>query len=165
MLKEQKKNIFVLCIVAILGILLATPTPAATLDIEGIYMTSCKDHLDGTVYTDPWVFEVWVNLEEQGSLHHIDVTPFGRSPFTIYEDAGYWEYESPTDYSSLGDLRGDYPTENYTFEFLDSEDTLLDSVTLNYPELDEPLSPVDFTYPSPITVRRALTPSRHSPGL
>ena len=147
MLKEKKNNIFVLCIVAILGILLATPTPAAALDIDAIYMTSCKDHLDGTAYTDPWVFEVWMEFGDTSSLHHINVTtPGGSGPFTIYD--GYWHYESPTDYSSLGDLRDDYPTGTYTFDFRDSSDIQLNFVELDYSGISESLNAVDFTYPS-----------------
>ncbi len=150
MLKEKKNNIFVLCIVAIMSILLAAPTPAAALNIDKIIMTSCKDHLDGTPETTPWCFEIWVNLEEQGSLHHIDVTPpaGGLAPFTIYEDYGDWDYDSPSEYSTLGDLQDDYPAGTYTLNFEDSSDALLASVDLDYSGLSLPGSPVDFTYPS-----------------
>ena len=150
MLKEKKNNIFVLAIVAILGILLAAPTPAAALDIEGIYMTSCRDYLDGTAYSDPWGFEIWMDFADTGSLHHIDVTPpaGGSAPFTIYEDYGYWEYDSPSEYSTFGDLQDDYPAGTYTLNFEDSSDALLASVDLDYSGISLPGSPVDFTYPS-----------------
>lgn len=150
MLKEQKNNIFVLAIVAIMGILLATTTPAAALDIGAIYMTSCKDHLDGTPETTPWVFEVWFDFEAEGGLDHIEVTtPGGSGPFTIDEYGGWdpWSYFSPTDYSSLDALRGDYPTGEYKFDFFDGA-TLLDSVTLTYPALSEPGDFVHFTSPT-----------------
>ena len=53
----------------------------------------------------PWGFEMWFDFENPGSLHHIDVSPpGGATPFTIYEDAGYWDYESPALYSSLSAL-------------------------------------------------------------
>jgi len=136
-------------ICAVVGLIMAvTGTAQAALDINGIYMTSCKDHLDGTPITVPWVFEVWVELDDpDNDLHHIDVSPAGGAPFTIYEDFGDWEHESPTDYLTLTALRDDYPTGDYMFKFFDSGDLLLDSVTLNYPDLDEPDNPVNFIYP------------------
>ena len=154
MLKEQKNQVFVFGIVAIMGILLATPIPAAALDIEGIYMTSCKDHLDGTPYDYPWCFEIWIDLVDPGTLDHIHVTPPtggsgpGSGPFIIYEDGDWWEYESPNDYLSLAALQAVYPPGDYTFEFHDSGHVPLNSVTLDYSGLSEPDNPVDFTYPS-----------------
>jgi len=150
MLKEQKNQVFVFGIVAILGISLATPVAKAELDIEMIDMCSQKDHLDGTPYSNPWRFEVWIDLVDPGTLHHIDVTlPAGGTPFTIYEDDGHWDYESwPTTYPTLTALQAIYPTGLYTFDFRDSSGSLIKSVQLNYSGIDEPGSPVDFTYPS-----------------
>jgi len=134
------KKLITIC--AVVGLIMAvTGTAQADLDINAICINSCKDLLDGIPDTsNPWVFEVWVELDDPGSLHHIDVTKPGAStPFTtIYEVDGDWFYHSPSFYPSLGDLRADYPTGDYTFEFRDSGDILLDSVTLNYPDLDEP---------------------------
>ncbi|MBA7669000.1 hypothetical protein ES703_77124 [subsurface metagenome] len=125
-----------------------TVTVGSPLDIEGIYMTSCKDHQDGTPYNYPWCFEIWVDLVDPDTLHHIDVTPpAGGTLFTIYEDYG-WEYESPSDYLTLAGLRGDYPTGTYTFEFCNSSNTVLRTVNLDYSGISEPGNPVNFTYPS-----------------
>ncbi len=148
MYQNQKANILVLSIVAVLAISLATPVAQADLDIRGIYITSCKDHLDGTaLITDPWVFEVWMDFVDTGTLHHIDVTPpsSGSGPFTIYAD---WWYEPDTDYSTLAALRGDYPTGNYKFEFENSSNENLRTVNLDNSGISEPLNAVDFTYPS-----------------
>lgn len=142
MYQNQKANILVLSIVAVLVISLATPVAQADLDISGIYITSCKDHLDGEALSIPWVFEVWVDFVDRGSLHHIDVTD--SASFTIDDD---W-YESSTDYSTLTALRGDYPTGNYKFEFEDSSNTVLRTVNFDYSGISEPLSAVDFTDPS-----------------
>ncbi len=124
-------------------------TAQAALDINGIYMTSCMDHLDGTPSTNPWVFEVWVELDDPGDLDHIDVTlPGGGGVSSFTLNGGDWEYESPSDYLSLAALQGDYPTGDYTFDFRDSGNIQLNLVTLGYTGLSEPCSPVDFTYPS-----------------
>ena len=124
-------------------------TAQAVLDIEGIVITSCKDYLDETPEADPWNFEIWVDFAATGDLHHIDVNlPDGGLPdFTIPEDFGYWEYESPAHYLTLAALQGDYPTGDYAFEFLDSNNMLLNSVTLDYSGIDEPSGPVHFMYP------------------
>jgi len=150
MLKEQKNQVFVFGIVAILGISLATPVAKAALDIERIDMCSQKDHLDGTPYSNPWRFEVRIDLVDPGTLHHIDVTPpAGGTPFTIYEDYGEWKYKSwPTTYPTLTALRTVYPTGLYTFDFRDNSGSLIKSVQLDYSGISEPSSPVDFTYPS-----------------
>jgi len=138
------KRLITIC--AVVGLIMAvTGTAQADLDIDAIVITSCKSHLDGIAPTDPWRFEVWIDLAATGDLHHIDVTlpAGGLSDFTIYDS--YWEYDS-NDYSSLALLQDDYPTGEYTFEFFDVA-TLLDSVILDYSGIDEPLNPVDFTHP------------------
>ena len=150
MLKEQKKQVFVFGIVAILGISLTTPV-AKGLDIEEISMCSQKDHLDGTAPINPWRFEVDIHLVDPGTLHHIDVTlpTGGMTSFTIYEDSGDWEYHSsPTLYPTLTALQAVYPTGTYTLDFRDSGGGQLNYVQLDYSGLSEPGSPVDFTYPS-----------------
>jgi len=124
----------------------------AGLDIEWIYMGSSKDYLDGTAISNPWFFLALIDLVDPGTLHHIDVTPpAGRTPFTIYEDYGYWEWEYrswPTTYPTLTALQADYPPGNYKFEFCDSSNTVLRTVNLDNSGIGEPGSPVDFTYPS-----------------
>ena len=134
---------------AILGISLVTPV-AKGLDIERISMCSQKDHLDGTAVIIPWRFEVDIHLGDPGTLHYIDVIPpTGGTPFTIYEDSGDWEYHSsPTLYPTLTALQAVYPTGQYTFDFRDSSNVQLNYVELNYSDIDNPGSPVDFTYPS-----------------
>jgi len=151
MFKEQKKQVFIFGIVAILGISLATPVAKAALNIEGISMCSQKDHLDGTAPSNPWRFEVNIYLGDPGTLDHIDVTlpTGGMTPFTIYEDSGDWEYHSsPTLYPTLTALQDVYPTGTYTFDFRDISDEQLNYVELNYSDIGNPGSPVDFTYPS-----------------
>jgi len=137
-------------IYAVVGLIMAvTGTAQADLDIDAIVMTSCKDHLDYTPITDPWCFEVWVNFEDTGSLDSIDMTlPDGITTYPLNKDNGDWDYDSPSDYSSLGDLQTDYPTGEYTFDFRDISDILLCTFTLDYTGLSEPCSPVDFTYPA-----------------
>ncbi len=125
------------------------PTVVAGLDIERIFMKSCKHYVDGTAYSNPWEFKVKVYLVDPGTLHHIDVTPpAGGTPFTIYEDYDYWKYEPPSWYSTLTALQADYPPGNYKFEFCDSSNTVLRTVNLDNSGIGEPGSPVDFTYPS-----------------
>jgi len=125
------------------------PTVEEALDIERIYMKSYKYYVDGTAYSNPWEFKVKVYLVDPGTLHHIDVTPpAGGTPFTIYEDYGYWKYESLSSYSTLTALQADYPPGNYKFEFCNSSNTVLRTVNLDYSGIGEPGSPVDFTYPS-----------------
>ena len=145
--KTDMKKIFWMS----LCVLFAAGTVQAALDIldiEGIYIDSCKDYTDGTPDTNPWEFEIWVDIANKDSLHHIDITLPGGTTKTIYEDSGDWEYESSTDYSTLADLRADYPTGDYVFSFEKSDDTVLCTVTLNYADLSEPANPVDFTYPA-----------------
>jgi len=146
MFQNQKANILVLSIVAVLAISLATPVAQADLDIRGIYISTSKDHLDGTAITDPWVFEMWVDFEDTGTLDHIDVT--GSASFTVSKENGHWEYEPEDDYSTLAALRGDYPEGTYTFDFENISDTVLRTVDLVYSGLSEPGGPVNFTYPS-----------------
>jgi len=151
MLKEQKTNIFVPSILAVLVISLSTPVAKATLNIDWIAITSYKSYIDGTPEgAQPWRFEMWVEVVDPGGLDHIDVTPPGpATPFTLSEYNGSWEWEAPSQYPSLATLRVDYPEGIYTFEFRNSSDGLLDTVSLNYSGLPgEPSNPVNFTYPS-----------------
>ena len=151
MFKEQKTNIFVSSILAVLVISLITPVAKAELNIGWIAITSYKEHVDGTPKgTEPWRFEIWVENEDPGSLDHIDVTPPSpATPFTIFEYYGFWEWEATSWYSSLADLRVDYPEGIYTFDFRNISDILLDTVSLNYSGLPgEPSNPVNFTNPS-----------------
>lgn len=141
-------------IYVIVGLIMATVVtasagPAQNLDIEGIYISSFKGHLNGTAYSNPWYFEIWVDFVYTDDLDHIDVTmPGGTTPFaTIHEDDGWWEYSSPNDYDSLAALRADYALGSYTFDFIGSGDALLNTVVLDYNNLSEPSAPVDFTYP------------------
>ncbi len=126
-------------------------TVQAALDIDAIVITSCKSYHNGTADSNPWLLEIWVDFVDESGLEHIDVTrPGDSTPFTsIYyqEDEG-WSYDSPTDYISLSALQADYATGNYTFDFIDAGDTLLNSVTLDYSGITEPLNPVNFTYPA-----------------
>jgi hypothetical protein len=154
MLKEQKTNIVVLGLMAILSVLLVTPTAKADLDIDWICITSFKSYIDGIPKAKSWEFDIWAYVIDKGTLHHIDITKPGAStPFaTAYEDINppdWWTYYSPTDYSSLNDLRVDYPEGVYTFEFRDSDGTVIRTVSLDYTGLpSEPTNPVDFTYPA-----------------
>ncbi|MHC4633082.1 MAG: hypothetical protein ACYS9C_17700 [Planctomycetota bacterium] len=134
MFKTQKANICMMSLVSVLLISLSTPVAQAALDIDGIYIISMKDYRDGTPSppSNPWDFRIWVNLVDTDSLDHIDVTkPGGSTPFTTLSLPDYG-YRSPSQYSTLGNLQVDYPTGNYTFEFRNSIDTLLRSVTLDY---------------------------------
>ena len=140
------KRLLTIC--AVVGFIMAVAsTVQAVLDVNTIVMTSCKDFLDGDAETNPWNFEIWVELDGTGTLHHIDVTlPAGGLPdFTIYD--GHWEYDS-NDYLTLAALQDDYPTGGYLFSFEDSGDAVLRTFTLDYNGLSEPLGPVDFTYPA-----------------
>jgi hypothetical protein len=152
MLKEQKKQVFIFGIVAILDISLATPVAKAVLDIERISITPTNEYENSVVPSfPPWMFHISVHLVDPDTLHHVNVTPpaGGVAPFTIYEDPIYgYVYDLPIRYSTLADLRVDYPDGNYTFDFYDVSGTLLNSVTLNNSGLSEPSSPVNFTYPS-----------------
>ena len=145
------KKLLTICAAA--GLIMAVTGTAqgdvpAALDVNTIIMTSCKDYNDGVVETLPWNFEIWVDFDNPGTLDHIDVNMTGGlSSFTINGDFGDWEYESPTDYLTLGDLRAVYPTGDYTLEFFNNVDFLLDSVTLDYSGISEPCSPVSFNYP------------------
>ena len=154
MYQNQKANILVLSIVAVLAISLATPTAEATItltppDIDWIVITSVQNFVDGTPWTDPWAFEMWVEVVTPGDLDHIDVT--GAASFTLskYGDKE-WESGPSSLYSSLAALRDDYPLGTYTLTFEDSFDVFLNSVDLVYSGLPgEPLDIVDFTtYPS-----------------
>lgn len=122
-------------------------TAQAALDVDAIVMTSCKSHLDGTPSgPNPWCFEVWVELDDSGSMDNINMTlPDGTTIYPLYEEYGEWYYDS-TDYPSLGDLQIDYPTGEYTFDFRDASSSLL-TFELDYSGLSEPTNPVDFTYP------------------
>ncbi|MHC4536334.1 MAG: hypothetical protein ACYS6K_20480 [Planctomycetota bacterium] len=154
MFKEQKTNIFVPSILAVLVISLTTPVVQAALDINWIAITSRKNYVDGIpISAQPWKFEIWVENVDSWSLHHIDVTPPGSAtPFTMFEDSGslgWWRWDSPSWYSSLASLRVDYPEGIYTFDFRNISNVQLDTVSLNYSGLPgEPSMPVDFTYPS-----------------
>jgi len=153
MFKEQKNNTVVLALVAVLAILLVTPTAKAELDIDLICITSYKSHMDGVPGISPWRFEIWVYVVDPGNLDYINVYKPGASiPFaTIYEEGPiprWGDYDSPASYSSLTNLMTDYPNGVYTFEFYDSSHVLLRTVALDYSSLSIPGNPVDFTYPS-----------------
>ncbi len=142
------KKLITIC--AVVGLIVAVAgTAQAALDIDLIFMTSVKEHLDGTAGGTPWGFEIWFNFDDPDTLHHIDVTLSGGGvgSFTINEDFGYWEY-GVFDYSSLGALQSDYPAGDYTFSFEDSGNDVLNSVTLDYTGLSSPLNRVDFINPS-----------------
>ena len=142
------KKLTTIC--AVVGLIVAvTGTAQADLDIDFIFMTSVKEHLDGTAGGTPWAFEIWFDFDNPGALHHIDVTLSGGGvgSFTINENAGYWEYDA-FDYSTLATLQGDYPAGDYTFDFRNSSNVQLDIVTLDYTSLSSPLNPVGFINPS-----------------
>ncbi|PKL47628.1 MAG: hypothetical protein CVV39_05520 [Planctomycetes bacterium HGW-Planctomycetes-1] len=134
-----------LCVLFIAG------TVQAALDIDAIVITSCKGYLNGTADSNPWLFEIWVDFVDDSGMERIDVTrPGSSTPFTTiyYEEDEGWSYDSPIDYVSLTALQADYAQGNYTFDFIGAGDTLLNSVTLDYSEIIEPLNPVNFTYPA-----------------
>ena len=140
------KKLLTIC--AAVGLIMAvTGAAQAALDVNAIIMTSCKNYVDGAAGSTPWCFEVWVELDNPDTLHHIDVSPTGGAPFTIYDDFGYWEYDS-LDYSTIGDLRAVYPVGNYTFDFLSDTNSSLLTFGLDYTGISEPCSPVNFTHPS-----------------
>ncbi len=151
------KRLITIC--AAVGLIMAvTGTAQADLDIHGIYIDSCKDFWNGTPETNPWVLEISVDFVSTGDLDHIDVTKPGTStPFAIYEDYGDWHYGS-TEYSSLGDLRDDYPTGEYTFDFRSSSSSLL-TFKLDYSGIDEPGDFVHITSPTHLATDVSLNPT------
>ena len=132
-----------------MAIVIAAPAFAVlALDIDTIYVSSIKDHTDGVAWTNPWVFEVWIDIDEMANLEHIDVTKPGDSgPSIVMNSANDWEHMSPTDYSSLANLQVDYPTGNYTFDFRDSGSGLIRSIVLDYSGVANPAGPVDIFPP------------------
>ncbi|MFA5291586.1 MAG: hypothetical protein WC496_00975 [Phycisphaerae bacterium] len=141
------KKLMTVC--AVVGLIMATAgTAQAALDVDTIVMTSYKSHTDGTPDFYPWRFEVWVELDDSGSLDHIEVTkPGDLTPFTtIYEVDGNWEFES-SGYLTIAALQGDYPTGEYTFDFYSDSSSLL-TFNLDNSGLTEPTNPVNFTYPA-----------------
>jgi hypothetical protein len=118
-------------------------------DIDSIIITSAKEHHDGVPQGGlPWFFEIWIDFVDPGDLHHTDVTkPGGLEPFTTIDGDG--DFDSPSGYSSLANLRTDYPLGTYVFEFRDASNALLTTVNLDYSDMPgEPANPVNFTYPS-----------------
>ena len=107
MFTYQKSGISALVVPAILAIVIAAPAFAVTaLDIETIYVSSIKDHYDGVAEAAPWVFEVWIDIQDMANLEHIDITKPGDSgPSIILDSTDYWEYMSPSGYSSLENLQ------------------------------------------------------------
>ncbi len=147
MYQNQKANILVLSIVAVLAISLATPVAQADLDIDWIVITSIKEYVDGAAWDVPWAFEMWVDVVSPGSLDHIDVT--GSATFTIPKYEGSWDWSSGY-YGFLTDLRAAYPLGAYTLNFQNSSDVSLNTVTLDLTGLSEEpsLNPVNFIYPA-----------------
>jgi len=142
------KKLTTIC--AVVGlIVVVTGTAQAALDIDLIFMTSVKVHLDGAAGGTPWGFEMWFDFDDPGTLNHIDVTlsAGGVGSFTIDEDFGYWEY-GVFGYSTLTTLQSDYPAGTYTLEFQDISHGVLNTIALDYTGLSSPLNPVDFTNPS-----------------
>ena len=153
MLKELKNNIFVLGLVAILGILLVTPMAKADLDIDLIGISSLKQFRDGVPQgPDPWSLDIGVRVVDSGALHHIDITkPGDLSPFvTLNEEAasGSWDCSLDDDYESLDDLKAVYEEGTYKFDFRKNDDVLIKSLDIAYSYPVEPTEPVEFTYPS-----------------
>lgn len=137
-------------ICAVVGLIVTvTGAAQAALDIDSIFMTSVKDHLDGTAGGTPWGFEMWFDFDDKDTLHHIDVTlsAGGVGSFTINETAGYWEYGA-FGYSTLATLQGDYPAGTYTLDFENISNFSLRTVVLDYTGLSKPLDFADFTNPS-----------------
>jgi hypothetical protein len=150
MLKEQKNQVFVLGIVAILSLALAAPVAEAEIDIQRIVMGSSEDYLDGTAVSNPWLFLALIDFVDTDSLASIDmVLPDGVTTYPLDNANGSWEYRSwPAVYPTLTELRTDYPEGTYTFYFRDGSGLLIKSVQLDYSGIAEPGNPVDFTYPS-----------------
>lgn len=151
MFKDQKTSILVLCIGFFFVISLATPVAEAVVDIDWLAITSYKEFADSTPTSTPWGIDIWVRASNPGNLNYIEITkPLGSAPFaTMYEtgNSGWWDYWS-LEYNSLTNLRTVYPLGIYTFDFYDSGNNKLDSVSLNYSITDMPSMPVNFTYPS-----------------
>jgi len=155
MLKEQKNNVFVLGLVAILGILSVTPMAKADLDIDLLGISCCKQFRDGEPQGSyPWSLDILLSVVDPGALHHIDITKPGDSdPFvTLYEEAtpaGWWGCSLDDDYYSLSALRAVYQEGTYKFDFRDIGDGLIRSLNIDYTALPgEPTEPVEFIYPS-----------------
>jgi hypothetical protein len=150
MLENQRSQVFVFGIMAILGFSLATPAANAALDIERIYMSYSKDYLDGTAISDPWFFMAMIDFADTGTLASIEMTlPDGVTTYSLDNENGTWEYRSwPAVYPTLSAVQRDYPEGIYTFDFRDGSGSLIKTVQLDYSGLGEPDSPVDFTYPS-----------------
>jgi len=152
MFKEQKINIFVQTILAVLLISLSTTVTEAAVDIDWLAITTYKDHNNGTPLPNPWGIDIWVYATNPGNLNYIEVTkPGGSVPFaTMYEtdNSGFWDFSALVEYNSLPDLRAVYPLGTYTFVFYDSSNNELDSVSLDYNITNMPSMPVDFTNPS-----------------
>jgi len=131
-----------------LCVLLVASTAQATLDIGGIYISSIMDYEDGSAITNPWVFEIWVDIVTPEDLDHIDVTlPDSSTINLIEEEDNFWQYESLSGYSNLAKLHVVYGAGSYIFEFENSIDVVLNTITLNNSGISEPLNPVHFTYP------------------
>ncbi len=150
--KWQKANISLLSFVVILIISIIPPAvkAAPSFDIDWIAITWCKDHLDGTAATNPWSFEIWVDVKDPISLDHIDIfKPVGPSTsFTTLSTANDWEFSSG-DYATFDALKVDYPLGIYTLEFYNASSGLINTWnTPNSSSLTEPTGLVDFTNPS-----------------
>ena len=148
MLKEPKNNIYLRSLVVILTISLAAPMAKADFNIDGIAMTWYKGHSDGAAGSDPWSFEIWVDVLTVDSLDHIDITkPGDTTAFTTLNADNDWEWQSGG-YSDLASLTAaDYPLGSYTFSFYDGS-PIGTWITPDSSGLSEPTGPVDFTYPS-----------------
>ena len=131
-----------------LAVCMAFVTCAAQAsDVRLIVISTIKDLQDGTASPQPWTIEFFVEFDDPGTVHSVDVQVPGGPVITITADDD-WEWCSTVYYADLASLRGVYPEGNYTFAFKDSGGSTIDSVVMNYSGVAEPASGVDYTYPS-----------------
>ena len=128
------------------------PGVAAGFDLWEVQITTFNTHIDGVPADGvPYGFEIWVDgdFAEVGRIEA--GTPAGSGVsvvgFELDPGNGTWNTEIPVDYVSLESLRADYGVGDYTIDFYDHGDVLIDSVTLDY---DPPLPSGFVTITAPV---------------
>jgi len=125
---------------------------AQALDIGSIEVLWLTDSVDGALIGNPYGMEVEVELIDNVNLGRIEVVPAagGIGSFDLSTPGGTW-YEIPgsvtTQFSSSALLFSDFPGGDWTFNFRDGAEAIIDSFSITLSPV-EVMDIIDITSPT-----------------
>ena len=147
------RKMFIVLFLSLLIWGLAGPTWAVGLDVQEVYIDQYKDHWNGTVETNPFGIDIWVNGSGITSLSVVD--PHLVSHGLVLDDGEWAFYQG--DFADLASLAISYGPGDYVFTF-NSGEVDEDTVTISY-LYSEPTGFANITNPTDVETGVGLNPT------